>query len=131
MYVTDGNAMEIPYRESYTGIQINWDKAEAVATGWNWLGGTHTMWFLFEVVGEGRYLVFLNGYTIDNVQQVDPSLHLATADIVAGNARTGQFIYSVENNRLYRYSIPDKLESESPLANLPAGNITYLYDIFL
>ena len=52
------------------------------------------------------------------------------ADIVAGNARTGQFIYSVENNRLYRYSIPDKLESESPLANLPAGNITYLYDIF-
>ena len=130
MYVTDGNAMEIPYRESYTGIQINWDKAEAVATGWNWLGGTHTMWFLFEVVGEGRYLVFLNGYTIDNVQRVDPSLHLATADIVAGNARTGQFIYSVENNRLYRYSIPDKLESESPLANLPAGNITYLYDIF-
>ena len=130
MYAISGSANEIPYKEGYSGIQIDWDKAEAIATGWNHVGGTNTIWFLFEVSGEGRYLVFLNGHIIDNVQQVDPSCHLATADVIAGNALTGQFIYSVENNHLYRYSIPDKSESESPLSSLPTGTITYLYNIF-
>ena len=130
MYASSADCREIPYREGYTGIQVNWSQAEVVASGWNHVGGINTIWFLFDVSGEGRYLVLLDGPVINDVQQIDPSLHLATADVVAGNALTGQFIYSIENNRLYRYSIPEKLESESPLEGLPAGEVTYLVDLF-
>lgn len=130
MYASSADCREIPYREGYTGIQVNWSQAEVVASGWNHVGGINTIWFLFDVSGEGRYLVLLDGPVINDVQQIDPSLHLATADVVAGNGLTGQFIYSIENNRLYRYSIPEKVESESPLEGLPAGEVTYLVDLF-
>ena len=58
-------------------------------------------------------------------------LHLAKADVIAGNALTSTSIYGVDDNRLYRYSLTEGTETSAiPVEGLPAGTITYMADLF-
>ena len=94
--------------------------------------GKNTIWYLFDVAGEGRYVVVLQpGGGIDQVIRLDASLHLAKADVIAGNALTSTSIYGVDDNRLYRYSLTEGTETSAiPVEGLPAGTITYMADLY-
>lgn len=130
MYVSGPGYREIVYQEDYIGTRIAWDRAQVVASGWNHRLGVNTIWYMFDVAGEGRYLLFLENNTITEVRLLDASLNIAKADIIAGNGLTGNFIYSVYNNQMYRYSVTEQSESLLSVASLPAGTITYVSNLF-
>ena len=130
---TSGSAMEeIKYKDGYDGIKIDWEQATPVASGWNHRAGTNTIWYMFDVAGTGRYVVVVQpGGNIDQVIRLDASLHLAKADVIAGNALTSTSIYGIDDNRLYRYSLTEGTETSAlPVEGLPAGTITYMADLF-
>ena len=108
MYTSGSDMEEIKYKDGYEGVKVDWEQAAPVASGWNHRAGKNTIWYLFDVAGEGRYVVVLQpGGGIDQVIRLDASLHLAKADVIAGNALTSTSIYGVDDNRLYRYSLTE------------------------
>lgn len=125
---TDG--YEIEYADGYAGVRIPFEKAQAVATGWNWNSGDNAVWYLFDVKEDGRYLVFLQKGTIAEVRRLDDGLSLASATVIAGKGLKGSFIYSVKDNQLYRYSMKEKVETALSVTSLPAGTITYMANLF-
>lgn len=125
---TDGR--EIEYEEGYTGIKMNWDKSTVVASGWNHTSGSNVIWYLFDVEEEGRYLVFIEKGSISEVRLLDAGLSLAKASVIAGNGKQASFIYSVRDNRIYRYSMPEETESPVSAPALPEGTITYVSHLF-
>ena len=132
MYTSGSDMEEIKYKDGYEGVKVDWEQAAPVASGWNHRDGKNTIWYLFDVAGEGRYVVVLQpGGGIDQVIRLDASLHLAKADVIAGNALTSTSIYGVDDNRLYRYSLTEGTETSAiPVEGLPAGTITYMADLF-
>ena len=132
MYTSGSDMEEIKYKDGYEGVKVDWEQAAPVASGWNHRAGKNTIWYLFDVAGEGRYVFVLQpGGGIDQVIRLDASLHLAKADVIAGNALTSTSIYGVDDNRLYRYSLTEGTETSAiPVEGLPAGTITYMADLF-
>lgn len=116
----------------YMGGEIIWDDVRAIATGWNHLAGENTMWYMFESQNGQRYLVLINPkFEVVEVRRLSSSLHIANADIIAGNGLSSYSIYSVHNNQLYRYSLSE--DASEVLLSLPGsieGQITYLSDIY-
>ena len=97
MYTSGSDMEEIKYKDGYEGVKVDWEQAAPVASGWNHRAGKNTIWYLFDVAGEGRYVVVLQpGGGIDQVIRLDASLHLAKADVIAGNALTSTSIYGVD-----------------------------------
>lgn len=121
---------KIDYIEDYTGPKIPWEQAKPVATGWNSISGENTIWYLFDVAGEGRYLVFLNGREIFEVRLLNPSLHITQADLIAGRGKETNVIYSVHDNQLYRYSVTEGTEVALSVEALPTGTITWISNLF-
>lgn len=117
---------------SYDGNEIIWDNVEALATGWNHLVGVNTLWYLFEDNNGERYLVFIDTYQkVTEVRRLNNSLHLAQANLFAGDALTSYSLYAVHNNKLYRYSLdPTGTETELTVTGLPSGDIVFISDIF-
>ncbi len=124
---TDGR--EIGYKDGYAGVRVPFEKAEAIATGWNWNSGDNAVWYLFDVKDDGRYLVILGKETISEVCRLDAE-KLASAAVIAGKGLRGSFIYSVKDNQLYRYSMKEKVETALSVASLPAGTVTYMSNLF-
>ena len=132
MYTSGSEMEEIKYKDGYEGVKVDWEQAAPVASGWNHRAGKNTIWYLFDVAGEGRYVVVLQPRGgIDQVIRLDASLHSAKADVIAGNALTSTSIYGVDDNRLYRYSLTEGTETSAiPVEGLPTGTITYMADLF-
>lgn len=124
------SGMEIVYKDGYTGVKMNWNKSTAVASGWNNGSDGNIIWYLFDVEEEGRYLVFIQNGVIAEVRLLDEGLSLAKASVVAGKGKQGSFIYSVQDNRIYRYSMTEKTESTVSAPALPEGTITYISNLF-
>ena len=83
MYTSGSDMEEIKYKDGYEGVKVDWEQAAPVASGWNHRAGKNTIWYLFDVAGEGRYVVVLQpGGGIDQVIRLDASLHLAKADVI-------------------------------------------------
>ena len=126
---------EIDYEEDYTGLRLDWEKAVPVTSGWNYIGGENTIWYMFDVPGEGRYMVILKVIYgkkphIEEVRLLDPSLHIAKAEVIAGRGKENNVVYCIDDNPLYRYSVPEETEVPLTFDRLPAGNITYLSNLF-
>lgn len=126
---------EINYEEDYTGLRIDWQKAIPVTSGWNYIDKENTIWYMFDVPGEGRYMVILKAVYgkkahIEEVRLLEPSLHIARTEIIAGWGQDNNVIYCIDDNRLYRYSMTEKTEAPLMFAGLPSGNITYLSNLF-
>lgn len=132
MYTSGSDMEEIKYKDGYDGVKVDWEQATPVASGWNHRAGKNTIWYLFDVTGAGRYVVVLQpGGNIDQVTRLDASLHLAKAEVIAGNALTSTSIYGIDDNCLYRYSLTEGTETSAiPVEDLPAGTITYMADLF-
>lgn len=133
----DENVHRLRYCDSsieeveYFGSEINWDEVSPVATGWNHLAGVNTLWYIFEDFTGQRYLVFVDTkHTVTEVRRLDPDSHLAQADLIAGNGLTSYSIYMVHNNQLWMYSLEDGAEVALSPTSLPAGEITYLVDLY-
>lgn len=130
MYVDNNRAERIEYFDG----NIPWKDLHAVSSGWNHLAGENTIWFLLESTNRQRYLVLLNKkHEVTEVRRLASNLHIAQAEIVAGNALTAYSLYAVDNNKLYQYSMDVVGTETSPLSvdNLPADEkIVYLSDIF-
>ena len=59
MYTSGSDMEEIKYKDGYEGVKVDWEQAAPVASGWNHRAGKNTIWYLFDVAGEGRYVVML------------------------------------------------------------------------
>lgn len=125
---TDGYPIE--YKDGYTGIQIPFEQATAIASGWNWNAGENTIWYLFDVENDGRYLALLQKGAIIEVRHLDNTLSLAQAEIIAGQGLQGSFIYSIKDNQLYRYSMIEQGETALNMPSLPAGSVAYMANLF-
>ena len=126
---------KIDYEEDYTGLRIDWEKAIPVTSGWNYIDKENTIWYMFDVPGEGRYMVIIKYVSgkrgkIEEVRHIDPALHIAKADIIAGRGKENNVIYCIDDNRLYRYSVTEGSETSLTFDELPGGNITYLSNLF-
>lgn len=124
------NGWEIGYGDGYTGAKPDFGKATPVASGWNNTGGENTVWYLLDVEDDGRYLVLVKEEEISEVRRLDDNLSLAQATVVAGKSLNGSFIYSVRDNRLYRYSLKEETETAVAAAALPSGTVTYMANLF-
>lgn len=108
---------------------------ECLASGVNSTGGTNIGWFLCESPSKDeRYLIQSNslGNAIERIVTLDPSLHLAKSDIVAANGRTASYIYCVDGNKLYAYSLTQGTELEIPLTGIPTSEtVTFVTNQYL
>ena len=129
MYASDGGTVN---EVRYTGNDIVRENTEAIATGWNYLAGTNTVWYLLEDQTGQRYLAFVDkGYNITKVQRLELTSHLNRGQVVAGNGKTSLSIYVVDDNIIYRYNIEDGSESQVKPEGLSVdGSITFLSNIF-
>lgn len=137
MLYWDENAHRLRYyagsveEVEYFGDEINWDEVFPVATGWNHQAGVNTMWYVFEDQDGQRYLVFVDTtHAVTEVRRLDPASHIAQADVIAGNALTSYSIYVEHDNQLWIYSLEDGMEVALNPTGLPAGQITYLSDLY-
>lgn len=134
-YGVFAGCFKIDYEEDYTGLRIDWEKAIPVTSGWNYIDSENTIWYMFDVPGEGRYMVIIKSVygkkvKIEEVRLMDPALHIAKAEIIAGRGKENNVIYCIDDNRLYRYSVTEGSETSLTFDELPGGNITYLSNLF-
>lgn len=134
-YGAFSGCVRIDYEEDYTGLRLDWEKAVPVTSGWNYIGGENTIWYMFDVPGEGRYMVIIKSVygqkiQIEEVRLMDPALHIAKAEIIAGRGKENNVIYCIDDNQLYRYSVTEESEASLTFNELPNGNITYLSNLF-
>lgn len=128
MYSSNSSVEEI----EYYGTDINWNEVHPIATGWNHLAGTNTMWYVFENEENQRWLVLVNTKRqIQEVRRLNSGLHIAQANIISANGLTSYSIYAVHNNQVWRYSLDEGTETLLTFVGIPSScEITYLSDIY-
>lgn len=100
---------------------------KCLASGLNSNGGINLAWFLCESPSSGqRYLFKLEdlmmSIAIGSITAIDPASHLAKSTAWGGNGLTASYIYCVDDNKLYAYSLQnDNSELEISLPGIPAG----------
>lgn len=107
---------------------------ECISSGCNYMGGILTSYFLCEQPSSGdRYLLMVsNSMAIDQIIKLDPSLHIAKGNIICANGLTANYIYSVDNNKVYAYSWLDGTERSVSLTGIPESEtISYITNQYL
>lgn len=106
------------------------ETVNCMACGLNYVGGSETVWFLLKDASAKRCLLLLSGSRVKKVVLLDASLHIAQADIVAGNALSATIIYVVHDDKLWAYSWDGNNEYEIPLPGVE-GKLDYVSNQFL
>ena len=112
------------YSLDYDAGDVDESHLECIACGENSFGMVATGYFLCEDQTNGKrylYLVDLSMLTVTGPQELDPSLHIAQADIVSINGLTAYVIYCVHDNQIYAYDWTSGNESSVNLPGFPAG----------
>lgn len=107
---------------------------ECINSGCNYVGGSLTSYFLCEQPSSGdRYLLFVStSSSIDQIIKLDPSLHIAKSNLICTNGLTANYIYSVDENKVYAYSWLDGIERAINLPGIPESEtITYISNQYL
>ena len=113
-----------------------WEKAIPVTSGWNYIDSENTIWYMFDVPGEGRYMVIIKSVygkkvKIEEVRLMDPALHIAKAEIIAGRGKENNVIYCIDDNRLYRYSVTEGSETSLTFDELPVETLPTCRTFFM
>ena len=92
-------------------------RQQCIASGINRIGGVETVWFLAEdrqTAKRTLYRVSSMGALTD-AKELDPSMHIAKASMVAGCGGSASYIYAIDNGKLYAYGWATGSEVEVPL----------------
>lgn len=104
----------------YEGATAYPNDLECLASGYNTI--ISSAWFLCEQPSTGDRYLFLATYrSISKVIKLDPSLHLAQAEKIGGNGRTASYIYCIDDNKLYAYSLSTGGEQVVTLHGIPVS----------
>lgn len=105
-----------------------------ISSGCNYAGNLLSSYFLCEQPSSGdRYLLLVsNSMTIDQIIKLDPSLHLSKGNIICANGLTANYIYCVDENKVYAYSWIDGNERAVNLIGIPESEtISYISNQYL
>lgn len=105
-----------------------------ISSGCNYVGGILQSYFLCEQLSNGdRYLLLVSSSIgIDQIIKLDSSLHLAKGNIICTNGLTANYIYCVDENKVYAYSWMDGKERTVNLIGIPeAETISYISNQYL
>lgn len=116
---------------------VDLSDATCLATGWSYLASTNTMWYVVEKANGTRYLLYTDPdtYSITTEVELGSNTHLANADLIAGNALTASYLFGIDNNALYAYSLVDPAAGEETGPYTLSGmgsdeEITFIADSF-
>lgn len=117
LYITDMNG-QTPSPLTYTmPAGLNESDLSCVACGQNYVGGVETNWFLTETPTGTRWLYLLDGaQNVTEIRQLDASLHITKAEVVAAKGLNASVIYSIDENALWYY---DWIHNTEDRINLP------------
>lgn len=107
---------------------------ECINAGCNYVGGIQTSYFLCEQPSSGdRYLILVStSMKIDKIIKLDSTLHLAKGNIICANGLTANYIYCVDENKVYAYSWLDGKERNINLIGIPESEtISYITNQYL
>lgn len=105
-----------------------------ISSGCNYVGNTLQSYFLCEQEStRERYLLLVSSSSnIDQIIKLDPSLHLSKGNIICGNGLTANYIYCVDENKVYAYSWIDGNERNVNLIGIPEDEtISYITNQYL
>lgn len=135
IYMTDYNGINASAMDYEMLAGMNEANLECIASGLNYVGGNEMVWFLVkDRVAGSRYLYLLGDGmgVVTNIRKLNAELHIARADVVAGNALSAMVIYSIHENRLYAYSWGTNSEYEVPLPGIGSNEtINYVSNQYL
>lgn len=109
---------------------MNPGTVNCMACGLNYVSSQETVWFLLEDASAKRCLLLLSGSRVEKVVPLDASLHIAKAEVVAGNALSATIIYAIHDDKLWAYSWEGNNEYEIPLPGVE-GTLEYVSNQFL
>ena len=128
--LADYNAVGSTVMEYELPDKMSPETVNCIACGLNYVGRQETVWFLLEDASAKRCLLLLSGSRVKKVVLLDASLHIAQADVVAGNALSATIIYVVHEDKLWAYSWDGNNEYEIPLPGVE-GKLDYVSNQFL
>lgn len=120
----------IDYNCSYT-TPITSDPTgteECMASGINRIGGNETVWFLSQSKVDGkRFLYLINSKTgkLTEKKELNSSLHISKASVVAACGGSAAYIYVIDGGKLYGYGWTNDIEVEIQLPGV-SGNVSFV-----